>query len=229
MKIQFSDLPSSGRDVLILEDLTIGYKQNVLLSDTNQVLRYGSRTALIGPNGSGKTTLLRTITGAIQPLAGRIQLGANVRIGYMSQDYHKENRTGSALSKQQEKMMLLGAYHSGPLHSIRMTGYVGLLILLLAMIRLAVHAHRQIMRCKGTEWAPVALFFGIPLIAQPFFFTFVFGEYDKGVAATLMGMAMVRLIERNVPLPAYVTRGRRMHVPLALQSRAAEVQSARSV
>ncbi|MBC8127740.1 MAG: hypothetical protein H8M99_11430, partial [Gloeobacteraceae cyanobacterium ES-bin-144] len=73
------------------------------------------------------------------------------------------------LSNQQVTMLELGSYHSGPVHSVRMVGYVGLLVLLLAMIRLAVHCHRQIMRCKGTEWAPVALFFGIIQIAQPFF------------------------------------------------------------
>jgi hypothetical protein len=133
----------------------------------------------------------------------------------------------SGLSVQQEQMMVVGAYHSGPLHSIRMTGYVGLLILLLAMIRLAVHAHRQIMRCKGTEWAPAALFFGIPLISQPFFFTLVFGEYHVGVATTVMGMAMVRLMERNLPLPAYVVNRRRAHVPMAVRDRAGAVQNAR--
>jgi len=126
------------------------------------------------------------------------------------------SRSGSALSSQQQQMMILGAYHSGPLHSIRMTGYVGLLVLLLTMIRLAVYAHRQILRCKGTEWAPVALFFGIPLIVQPFFFTLVFGEYHTAVAQTMMGIAMVRLMERNIPLPAYKPRSR-SHVPFVLQ------------
>jgi hypothetical protein len=77
------------------------------------------------------------------------------------------------------------------------------LILLLAMIRLAVHAHRQIIRCKGTEWYPLALFFGIPIIAHPFFFVFIFGEYQTGVAAWVLGMAMVRLLEKNLPIPSY--------------------------
>jgi hypothetical protein len=133
----------------------------------------------------------------------------------------------SGLTVQQEQMMAVGAFHSGPMHSIRMVGYVGLLVLLLAMIRLAVHAHRQIMRSKGTEWAPVALFFGIPLISQPYFFTFVFGEYHVGVATTVMGIAMVRLIERNLPLPAYVVNRRHVHVPLAVRDRIGALQNAR--
>jgi hypothetical protein len=139
------------------------------------------------------------------------------------------SQTGDALSVQQEQMMILGAYHSGPLHSIRMTGYVGLAVLLLAMIRLAVHAHRQIMRCKGTEWSPIALFFGIPLIVQPFFFAFIFGEYHTGVAHTVMGIAMVRLMERNFPLPAYLRHQRYARAPLAMRNRTGELRSARSI
>jgi ATP-binding cassette subfamily F protein 3 len=41
---------------------------------------------LLGPNGSGKTTLLRGIVGQVAPLAGRMRLGANVRVGHYSQE-----------------------------------------------------------------------------------------------------------------------------------------------
>jgi hypothetical protein len=111
--------------------------------------------------------------------------------------------SAGGLTEQQVTMLELGSYHSGPVHSVRMVGYVGLIVLLLAMFRLAVHAHRQIVRCKGTEWFPVALFFGIPLITQPFFFVFVFGEYNTAAAGTFLGMAIIRLLERNLPLPAW--------------------------
>lgn len=109
----------------------------------------------------------------------------------------------SGLLVQQENMLVNGSYHSGPVHSIRAVGYVGLAILLLAMIRVAMHAHRQIRRCQGTEWHSVALFFGIPLLIQPIFFTFIFGEFQTGVAGTMMGIAMIRLLEKNIPLPAW--------------------------
>lgn len=118
-------------------------------------------------------------------------------------DARSGGKTASGLLVQQETMMILGSYHSGPVHTIRSAGYVGLAILLLAMIRVAVHAHRQIMRCRGTEWYGLALFFGIPLISQPFYFTLIFGEFQTGVAGVMIGIAMIRLLEKNLPLPAW--------------------------
>jgi ATP-binding cassette subfamily F protein 3 len=86
MKLEFGAVTVSGQDVVVLEDLAIGYGQHVLLSELNATLRYGARVALIGPNGSGKTTLVRTIAGRLPPLAGRARLGSNVRVGYMAQE-----------------------------------------------------------------------------------------------------------------------------------------------
>ncbi|MEW6505293.1 MAG: ribosomal protection-like ABC-F family protein [Chloroflexota bacterium] len=102
MKIEFSSLPESGRDVLVLENLAVGYENHPLLSDLNLTLRYGSRTALLGPNGCGKTTLLRTILGLIPPVKGRIRLGSQVRVGYMAQEQETLPPDKNALQVIQE-------------------------------------------------------------------------------------------------------------------------------
>jgi ATP-binding cassette, subfamily F, member 3 len=86
LRIDFDDIPSSGRDVLVLEHMSAGYGEKVLLRDVDLTLRYGARVALIGPNGSGKTTLFRTILGQIEPLSGRVRLGTGVVAGYMAQE-----------------------------------------------------------------------------------------------------------------------------------------------
>lgn len=86
MKLDFGETPASGQAVLVTEDLVVGYGDNTLLRDLNLYLKRGKRAALIGPNGAGKTTLLRTIAGRVPPIAGRVRLGANVRLGYMAQE-----------------------------------------------------------------------------------------------------------------------------------------------
>jgi ATP-binding cassette subfamily F protein 3 len=86
MKLDFGDAPPSSRDVLRLENLSIGYNGLPLLSGINQNIRFRERLALIGQNGSGKTTLLRTITGLLPPLEGEVKIGPSVRLGYMSQE-----------------------------------------------------------------------------------------------------------------------------------------------
>jgi ATP-binding cassette subfamily F protein 3 len=86
MKMDFIPAPESGREVLILENLSIGYAQITILSDLNAVLRFSDRAALIGPNGCGKTTLLRTASGILPVLAGRCRLGANVIPGFITQE-----------------------------------------------------------------------------------------------------------------------------------------------
>ena len=86
MKLEFEGVPVSGRDVLELQDVSVGYGEQVLLNDLNLFVGHGARIALVGPNGTGKTTLVRTIAGGIPPLAGRVRIGANVRLGYMAQE-----------------------------------------------------------------------------------------------------------------------------------------------
>ena len=86
MKLDFGAVPTSGQDVLVLEDLSVGYDGVPLLTGLNATLRHGTRVTLIGPNGAGKTTLVRTIAGRLPALAGRARLGSNVRVGYMAQE-----------------------------------------------------------------------------------------------------------------------------------------------
>jgi ATP-binding cassette subfamily F protein 3 len=98
IKMEFNDTTESGKDVLRCEALSVGYGNLVLVHDFSHVLRYNSRVALIGPNGAGKTTLLRTITGSIPPLAGRLHLGANVKLGYMAQEQENLDHSSDALT-----------------------------------------------------------------------------------------------------------------------------------
>lgn len=131
-------------------------------------------------------------------------------LGFTAQEYsaqinqRKGSRSGlSGFDEHRETILVNGDYHSGPVSTIRVIGYIGLAIFLIASIRLAVHGHRQIIRCKGTEWLPLALFNGIHLITSPLVFVLLFGDFKLAAATFLLSSGMTRLIENNLPLPAY--------------------------
>ena len=87
MKLDFDTSTYQSKDVLVTEDLAIGYTpNNPLLENLNLHIRAGQHVVFTGPNGSGKTTLIRTIAGKLRPLAGSLKLGLTVKLGYMSQE-----------------------------------------------------------------------------------------------------------------------------------------------
>jgi ATP-binding cassette subfamily F protein 3 len=88
----------SGDLVLGLYGLTVGYDAAAPLFTVREVeLRRGQRVALLGPNGAGKTTLLRTILEEVEPLEGRIRLGAGVHPGYLAQAHAELDREKTVL------------------------------------------------------------------------------------------------------------------------------------
>ncbi|MGE0885747.1 MAG: ABC-F family ATP-binding cassette domain-containing protein [Blastocatellales bacterium] len=75
----------TGDQVLILDQLAIGFPSKRLAENLNLTLRRGERLGIIGGNGTGKTTLLRTILGEHNPLDGELRWGTNVNVGYYDQ------------------------------------------------------------------------------------------------------------------------------------------------
>jgi hypothetical protein len=134
-----------------------------------------------------------------------------------------KNMQGTGISgfdMHRETILANGDYHSGPVSTIRVIGYAGLLFLLVFQIRLMVLMHRQILRCRGTEWYSIALLIGIPIMWQPVFFHVFFGDFRSEAAGILISCAMVRILQRWLPLPEYSKYRAPVNVPLAVQPRA---------
>jgi ATP-binding cassette, subfamily F, member 3 len=100
MKLDFGAPAHQSKDVLITDELSVGYDKP-LLSDLHLHIRAGQRIALTGPNGAGKTTLIRTIAGKLEPLAGNLKLGATVKLGYMTQEQELLDPSLSAMRSAQ--------------------------------------------------------------------------------------------------------------------------------
>ena len=58
--------------MLRVEGLTVAYGGLRALVDVSIAVAAGQFVAIVGPNGAGKTTLFKTVSGTVQPSAGRI-------------------------------------------------------------------------------------------------------------------------------------------------------------
>ncbi|MEC9484431.1 MAG: ABC-F family ATP-binding cassette domain-containing protein [Candidatus Izemoplasma sp.] len=72
--------------VLEAENLSIGYKDNILLDNISFAMRGFEKLGIVGPNGTGKTTLINVIRNRLKPLSGRIKFLRRYRIGYFDQN-----------------------------------------------------------------------------------------------------------------------------------------------
>ena len=85
VEFEFRPAPRSGDDVVRLEGVRKAYGERVLFDAFDLWIRRGERWCVMGANGAGKTTLLKLVAGVSDPDAGKVSLGAAVKLGYFAQ------------------------------------------------------------------------------------------------------------------------------------------------
>lgn len=97
--LDFQISKRSGKDVLIIEDLSTIIGDKLLFDNANMHITFGEKDCLMGKNGSGKSTLIKMILNMsdAELLDGKIRLGSNVLIGYLPQEIHFDNEDATIL------------------------------------------------------------------------------------------------------------------------------------
>lgn len=75
----------SGKIVAEVKGLSKSFWDCVIVKDLDFTLMRGDRLGLIGRNGAGKSTLIKLLLGKIQPDAGTVKLGTNIKLAYFDQ------------------------------------------------------------------------------------------------------------------------------------------------
>jgi ATPase subunit of ABC transporter with duplicated ATPase domains len=82
---EFQPAPRSGEDVATLEKVYKSYGSRSIYEELSFSVRRKERWCVLGVNGAGKSTLLKLVTKAAEPDAGKVAIGASVKLGYFAQ------------------------------------------------------------------------------------------------------------------------------------------------
>jgi len=87
MAFEFKKPERSGRVIFELEDgrIEVGDQPRVLLDHAEMWLERGEHVSLVGANGTGKTTLITALAGERPLQGGKLRIGHNVKVGFLSQ------------------------------------------------------------------------------------------------------------------------------------------------
>lgn len=88
---EFKNARTPGRFIFQAKDLQIGYDRP-LTKPLNLTFERNQKVAIIGANGIGKTTLLKSLLGIIPPIAGEVERGDYLELGYFEQEVEGGNR-----------------------------------------------------------------------------------------------------------------------------------------
>jgi ATPase components of ABC transporters with duplicated ATPase domains len=90
-----------GKEIVRAPGISVGYPGKPIVTDVTVNIFRGDRVGIVGPNGCGKSTLLKTLVGELAPLAGAVERGAAVRLGYFDQKLSSLSEDRTAIEEIQ--------------------------------------------------------------------------------------------------------------------------------
>jgi ATP-binding cassette subfamily F protein 3 len=84
-KIQIPKPVHTGKQVLDMKNIDLGYGDKRILEKVTLQLNRGDHLGIVGINGAGKSTLLKGLAGILKPQNGEISWGYGVKISYFAQ------------------------------------------------------------------------------------------------------------------------------------------------
>lgn len=85
MNMDLESSERSGKDVVLMKEVSKSFGSKHLFQNVSMHIQFRDRTSIVGDNGTGKSTLVKMILGELEPDAGEIRKGSNLKIGYLSQ------------------------------------------------------------------------------------------------------------------------------------------------
>ncbi len=89
LRFDFQESPRSGEDVAKCAAVSKSYAlaggSLTVHDELDFLVRRGERWCVMGVNGAGKSTLLKLVAGVTDPDAGRVSIGASVKMAYFAQ------------------------------------------------------------------------------------------------------------------------------------------------
>ena len=85
--------PEPGRlapPILALDDVTVGYGGQPVLSRLSMNFGMADRIALLGANGNGKSTFAKLLAGRLEAMSGQVRRPGKLRVGYFAQHQEAE-------------------------------------------------------------------------------------------------------------------------------------------
>ena len=85
VKLSVSEGRTSGKMVIEAEGVAKSFGGRPVVKDFSTRVLRRDRIGVVGANGAGKSTLLKLLTGALEPDAGAVKLGANLELASLDQ------------------------------------------------------------------------------------------------------------------------------------------------